>query len=163
MAAATKADGDVQHTPILNGGSGDAPSLGPLLAQLQHSGLTLNKQQLAAAQALIRSRQQDQLRQAAFVCAMWGMSVIGGPLFFQQEMAALCQVREGVMGGGKEHHSGNACIGVYCVCVATHGLLKWCVGCLISGLTQPQPCVSYGDFSALPAGCSSWSLEARQQ
>lgn len=74
------------------GPGGAVPSLGPLLAQLQSSGLTLTRQQLAAAQALIRSRQEEQLRKEAFVNAIWGMSAIGGPLFFQQEMDAICQV-----------------------------------------------------------------------
>eukprot|EP00878_Enallax_costatus_P012311 GHUV01012859.1.p1 GENE.GHUV01012859.1~~GHUV01012859.1.p1 ORF type:complete len:594 (+),score=212.85 GHUV01012859.1:1627-3408(+) len=96
-AAAAKTAGGpngVSQPSVLNGGAGDSvPSLGPLLAQLQASGLSLNRQQLAAAQALIRSRQQEQQRQQACVSALWAMSAIGGPLFFQQDMDALCQVR----------------------------------------------------------------------
>lgn len=90
--AAAEADGGAGLSVAsgLNGGS--VPSLGPLLAQLQSSGLTLTRQQLAAAQVLIRSRQEEQLRQQAFVNAIWAMSALGGPLFFQQEMDAICQV-----------------------------------------------------------------------
>eukprot|EP00775_Hariotina_reticulata_P003606 gene3606-3870_t len=58
------------------------------------AGLSLNRQQLAAAQTLIQSRQQTQLVQQACAGAVWGLSVIGGPLFFQQEMEALCGVSE---------------------------------------------------------------------
>eukprot|EP00878_Enallax_costatus_P034837 GHUV01038721.1.p1 GENE.GHUV01038721.1~~GHUV01038721.1.p1 ORF type:complete len:169 (-),score=50.56 GHUV01038721.1:361-867(-) len=96
-AAAAKTAGGpngVSQPSVMNGGAGDSvPSLGPLLAQLQASGLSLNRQQLAAAQALIRSRQQEQQRQQACVSALWAMSAIGGPLFSQQDMDALCQVR----------------------------------------------------------------------
>lgn len=74
------------------GGKG-GPALGPLLAQLQaKGGGALTKQQLAAAQALVASRGEDQLRRTAVVSALWGMASIGGPLFFQQEMDALCRV-----------------------------------------------------------------------
>lgn len=83
--------------------------LGSLLAQLQVGGVTLTRQQLAAAQALIQCRQQDLVRGQAFVSAMWGMSVIGGPLFFQQEMDALCQVgmkeERGVFTSNRAHRT----------------------------------------------------------
>jgi hypothetical protein len=67
--------------------------LGPLLAQLQaKGGGVLSKQQLAAAQALVASRGEDQLRRSAVVSALWGMASLGGALFFKQELDALCQV-----------------------------------------------------------------------
>jgi hypothetical protein len=69
------------------------PALGPLLVQLQaKGGGVLSKHQLAAAQALVASRGEDQLRRSAVVSALWGMASIGGALFFKQEMDALCQV-----------------------------------------------------------------------
>eukprot|EP00879_Flechtneria_rotunda_P018508 GHRR01019420.1.p1 GENE.GHRR01019420.1~~GHRR01019420.1.p1 ORF type:complete len:734 (+),score=290.90 GHRR01019420.1:100-2301(+) len=83
---------DQQAAQLDSSSAGDAPALGPLLAALQLAGVTHNKAQPAATRALRTFRQEDQLRQKAFVDALWGMSVIGGPLFFQQEMDALCEV-----------------------------------------------------------------------
>jgi len=79
-------------------GAKGGPALGALLAQLQSSGGAVSKQQLAAAQALIQARSEDQLRRTAVVSALWGMSAIGGALFFQQDMEALCQVIGGCEG-----------------------------------------------------------------
>lgn len=99
--AATQApcnSGTLQGGQLNGAAAGEVPSLGPLLVALQAAGLKLSRQQLAAAQSLIHSRQEDQLRQQAWVHALWGLAAIGGPLFFQQEMEALCQVRAGSRG-----------------------------------------------------------------
>jgi hypothetical protein len=83
------------------------PVLGSLLVQLQsQGGGAVSKQQLAAAQALVAAGGEDTLRCTAVVSALWGMAAIGGPLFFQQELDALCQVR-GVLCQSVVHtHSG---------------------------------------------------------
>lgn len=73
-------------------GARGGSALGPLLAQLQARGGAVSKQQLAAAQALVSVKGEDQLRRTAVVSALWGLSCIGGALFFQQDMDALCQV-----------------------------------------------------------------------
>jgi hypothetical protein len=101
LAAARVAAANGQGSPtgsIDGGGSAglqgsSVPSLGPLLAGLQAAGLKLSRAQLAAAQSLISSRQEDALRQQAWVSALWGLAAIGGPLFFQAEVDALAQVR----------------------------------------------------------------------
>lgn len=79
-------------------GGGGAAGLGPLLAALQArgGGAQLSRQQLAAAQALVAARGEDQLRRVAVVSALWGLASLGGALFFDQEVEALCQVGGGV-------------------------------------------------------------------
>jgi hypothetical protein len=85
--------GSSSSSAALNGSA--VPSLGPLLAGLQAAGLRLSREQLAAAQSLISARQEDAVRQQAWVSALWGLASIGGPLFFQAEVDALAQVRGG--------------------------------------------------------------------
>jgi hypothetical protein len=105
LAAAREAAASGQAPPgALNGAA--VPQLGPLLAGLQAAGLRLSREQLAAAQSLISARQEDAVRQQAWVAALWGLAAIGGPLFFQAEVDALAQVRAGKgwadgMGGGR--------------------------------------------------------------
>ncbi|KAF8072712.1 AL1 [Scenedesmus sp. PABB004] len=72
--------------------AGQVPALGPLLAQLQAAGVGLSREQLGAAASLVRARADDQVRKAAFVGGVWGLSVLGGPLFFADEVEALTQV-----------------------------------------------------------------------
>jgi hypothetical protein len=113
LAAARGAAADGRGSPTDSSGSSSSsssggsaalngsavPSLGPLLAGLQAAGLKLSRDQLAAAQSLISARQEDAVRQQAWVSALWGLASIGGPLFFQAEVDALAQVR-GRPGGG---------------------------------------------------------------
>ena len=83
-------------------GPGQPAVLGSLLVQLQSRGDgVVSKAQLAAAQALVAARGEDQLRRVAVVSALWGLACIGGPLFFQQELDALCQVRWGLCWWGE--------------------------------------------------------------
>jgi hypothetical protein len=92
-AAASSSAAQPDQAGLLNGSQlAGAPVMGQLLAQLQSAGLSLDRQQLAAAQTLMQSRQQTHLVQQGCVGAVWALSVIGGPLFFQQEMEALCGV-----------------------------------------------------------------------
>lgn len=49
--------------------------------------------QVAAARKLLELREAEKLRRGAFVSALWGLSVIGGPWFFDEEVESLLQVR----------------------------------------------------------------------
>jgi hypothetical protein len=107
LAALKGGQGGVGPTGVKGG-----PALGSLLVQLQsQGGGSVSKQQLAAAQALVAAGGEDQLRCTAVVSALWGMASIGGPLFFQQELDALCQVRNWLMMNAQE-----------CTCTAR----AWC-------------------------------------
>uniref|UniRef100_A0A383WBY4 RAP domain-containing protein n=1 Tax=Tetradesmus obliquus TaxID=3088 RepID=A0A383WBY4_TETOB len=89
-AGSSSSSSSSSSAAALNGSA--VPSLGPLLAGLQAAGLSLSREQLAAAQSLISARQEDALRQQAWVAALWGLAAIGGPLFFTAEVDALAQV-----------------------------------------------------------------------
>jgi hypothetical protein len=96
------------------------PKLGPLLAELQSkaAGGVLSKQQLAAAQALVAARGEDSLRRVSVVSALWGLASLGGPLFFTQEVEALCQV---CVGGGEGGWRGGGT-----------GTARWWVLCAVT-------------------------------
>lgn len=105
-AAASSSAVQPDQAGLLNASTlAGAPVMGQLLAQLQSAGLSLDRQQLAAAQTLMQSRQQTHLVQQGCVGAVWALSVIGGPLFFQQEMEALC----GVSGVGDASDEAISC------------------------------------------------------
>jgi hypothetical protein len=106
-------DSSGSSSSALNGSA--VPSLGPLLAGLQAAGMRLSREQLAAAQSLISARQEDAVRQQAWVSALWGLASIGGHLFFQAEVDALAQVREGVLPGTDRRHS----LSYKCSCTAS--------------------------------------------
>jgi hypothetical protein len=80
--------------PTSAGRGREAPALGPLLVSLQAAGLPLSRADLAAVQTLLHARAADQARQRSFVSALWALSVVGGPLFFSEELQALTQVRQ---------------------------------------------------------------------
>lgn len=97
QAAAGGGSGQQGGAGMQLGGAGELV-ISSLLAQLQLAGVVLSRQQLAAAQTLVRARQEQQLRRSAFVSGLWGLSVLGGDLFFQQDMEALLQVWRGCCG-----------------------------------------------------------------
>jgi hypothetical protein len=69
--------------------------LAGLVARVKAGGVQLTRGQVEAARKLLELREAERRRREAFVAALWGLSVIGGPWLFEEEVEALMQVGRG--------------------------------------------------------------------
>lgn len=173
LAAARVAAANGQGSPDGSSSSSSAaalngsavPSLGPLLAGLQAAGLSLSREQLAAAQSLISARQEDALRQQAWVAALWGLAAIGGPLFFTAEVDALAQVggRGGVWrdGGMRAVHVAAVHMGS-CAYGHPQSYCYYCLQLILFCWSSTAATPAASARSAACAGCCAEPLAAEQ-
>jgi len=118
-----------------------APVMGQLLAQLQSAGLSLNRQQLAAAQTLMQSRQQTQLVQQGCVGAVWALSVSWRSAVLPQEIGGLVW---GTAGHGHCQMMRGATVQLVTVSFDRHGTCPACSHCL-QKLNATEGLVMTGD------------------